>query len=70
MFKTVAIDRPMWYHLRWGVSNMLIRLARRVYPKNPEVRAFWMDLMMDELISGRAITRVDPSELYKDSSST
>jgi hypothetical protein len=42
MFKRVAKDRPRWYQFRLGVSNLLIRLARRVYPKNPEVLAFWL----------------------------
>lgn len=59
--------KPRWYQLRWKLSNALANLARRIYPSNPDVMAFYMQVVTDYMISGRAVTRIDPSEFYKES---
>ena len=52
--------------LRWKLSNKLVSLARKIYPENPEVKAFWMDLMADQMITGQAIVRVKPEDFWKE----
>ena len=63
--KTVPCKHPKWYNFRWKLSNILIDLARKIYPNNPEVEAFWTDLIVDQMIYGKAITRVNPEEMMK-----
>ena len=40
-------------------------LARKIYPKNPEILAFWMDIMMDELIYGKSVIKIDPIDIKR-----
>jgi hypothetical protein len=61
---STTINKPKWYNLRWKVSNALVRMANRVYPKNPEVTAFWMQAMSDQMIYGHSVVRVKPEEMY------
>lgn len=60
--KTVCKEKPGRYQLRWKFSNKLVWLARKIYPENPEVKAFWMDVMADQMIAGQAIVRVNPMD--------
>ena len=56
----VPTDKPRWYDLRWRLSILFVRVAYKIYPKNPEVTAFWMDLVMDHMITGKSIVRINP----------
>lgn len=56
-------QKPLWYQLRWKLSNLLVWVARKVYPQNPETTAFYMETLTDQLIAGRAVVRVDPMEM-------
>ena len=60
----VAKDKPKWYQIRWKLSNLFVNIGRKIYPRNPEVDAFWMQLMMDESIYGNAFVRVDPKKFH------
>jgi len=58
-----AKEKPKWYQLRWKLSNIFVKIAVKIYPENPEVKAFWMQQMMDSLILGRSVIRVNPEEI-------
>lgn len=59
--------KPKWYELRKRLSNGFVWVARKIYPENPEVFAFFMKTSMDAMIYGRSIIRVDPvSELEEE----
>jgi hypothetical protein len=60
IYKVTAKARPNWRQIRWKVSNALLDLARWIYPENPEVKAFFMQMVMDQMIAGKAVMRVDP----------
>jgi len=40
----------------------LVRLAQWIYPDSEAVKVFYMQLMTDEMIYGKHITRIDPKE--------
>ena len=42
----------------------LVRLARWVYPDSDEVMAFYAQMIHDQMIYGKAITRVDPEKMH------
>lgn len=65
MFSITATEKPKWHDLRWKLSNALVGLARRIYPRNPEVNAFLMQLMTDQMIYGQSVVRVNQEEIYK-----
>jgi hypothetical protein len=65
-----AKEDPKWFQFRWRLSNQLMRLAQWIYPPNPNVQAFLMQQMYDQIFYGKScvkIERVDPNELLKDS---
>jgi hypothetical protein len=63
MFTVVAKEKPRWYQFRWKLSNFFVRIARRIYPENPEVTAFYMQTMTDQLIYGQSIVSIGPEEI-------
>ena len=65
MFSITATEKPKWHNLRWNLSNALVGLARWIYPRNPEVNAFMMQVMTDHMIYGQSVVRVNPAEMYK-----
>lgn len=65
MFEIAAKEKPKWFQLRWKLANNLVKLARAIHPRNPEVYAFMMQMAVDELICGKAVVRIEPDELYK-----
>ena len=65
MFTIHAKEKPKWYNLRWKLSSLIVKLARFVYPENPEVKAFIMRALMDEVICGASLTRIDPFAIFK-----
>ncbi len=62
MLETVPNEKPKWHQIRWQVSNWLVKLAREIYPQSPQVLAFWKDVMMDQMIQGGTIVRIDQKE--------
>lgn len=65
MYSITATAKPKWHNIRWKLSNAVVRLARWIYPENPEVKAFLMQVMTDQLIYGQAVTRVAPGDIFK-----
>lgn len=57
-----STDKPKWYEFRFILSRRIVQLARWIYPKNPDVDAFYMTLFHDQMIYGRAVIRVEPTE--------
>ena len=64
MYSITATEKPKWYNFRWNLSNSVVRLARWIYPENPEAKAFLMQVVTDQIIYGHAVTRVSPSEIF------
>lgn len=58
--KVDATEKPKWHQFRWRLSNFLIKLARKVRPENPQLKAYLLESMMDHAIYGGAIRRIDP----------
>ena len=56
---------PKWYKFRQRLSNWLLFLAKKAYPENPKVRAFFLKQMTDAMIYGGSIQHVDYSDFYK-----
>ena len=65
MYSITATKKPKWYNIRWKLSNSVVHLARWIYPENPEVKAFILQMTTDQMIYGQAVTRVDPREIFK-----
>lgn len=61
--KIEAKAKPKWHQFRWRVSNALINIARKVYPKNPELTAFMCEVMVDKMLYGQSIVRVGQEEI-------
>ena len=60
------LPKPKWFQLRRKLSMWLLALAKKVYPENPEVWAFMSKIMADTMITGQAITRIDPMKFLKE----
>ncbi len=65
MFNIKSKERPKWYNFRWRLSNLFVKIATKIYPENPEVIAFFMKLIQDEMIYGKSVIRVEPGEFEK-----
>ena len=50
--------------LRAWIAVKLVRLAQRIYPESDAVKAFCTQLIIDEMIYGQSIVRVNPKEIY------
>jgi hypothetical protein len=50
----------MWIKIKQKLSIKLVKLARKLYPENPEVTAFFARLLVDRMIYGKSIIRVEP----------
>lgn len=62
MIKVTAKDKPKWYQLRWKLSNLFVEIGRKIYPENPEVMAFYMQVMHDRMIYGNYVSPDDFKE--------
>ena len=51
-------EQPKWHQLRWRVSNWLVAVARKISPENPEVEAYWMEQLAEQMIYGMSVSRV------------
>lgn len=63
--KFTSKEKAKWYQVRERIAYALVRLASKIYPDSPEVRAFYIKLMVDHFIYGGAMVRVDPTEYIK-----
>lgn len=52
--------KPKWYQFRWWVSRWLVRLAGWVKPDNPDLQAWVAEMMLDSMVYGKHIVRIDP----------
>ena len=50
--------------IREWVAMRLVRLAQWIYPESEAVKAFYTQLIMDEMVHGGSITRVNPMDMY------
>jgi len=62
---TTKSPKPKWFQFRRRLSNWFLWLAKKIYPENPEVWAFFCKIMVDTMITGQSIVRVEPSDFYK-----
>ena len=65
MLSITATEKPKWHNFRWRLSNSIVRLAMWVYPENPEVKAFFMKSMIDQMIYGQAVIMLNPETMSK-----
>ena len=49
---------------RW-LANKLASWARRIYPQSEEAMAFHMDVIMDAIIYGRSVVRMNPMDIQE-----
>ncbi len=54
------MSKPKWYQFRKKLCKWLVDLARWVEPRSPEINAFYVQQMLDMMITGCSITRIDP----------
>ena len=64
------LPKPKWYNFRHRLSNILLSMAKKVYPENPDVWAFYLKQMMDAAIYGGSITHVDYTGFMKEHKTT
>ena len=57
------IEKKKPTKFREWIAMKLVRLAQWIYPQSEAVKAFYMQLVHDEMIYGQSITRVSPNEL-------
>jgi len=53
-------NKPKFYEFRKCLCRWLVNLARRIEPRSEEVAAFHMQQMIDMMITGCSIIRIDP----------
>jgi hypothetical protein len=53
------------HNLRLRLSSALVRLAKRIYPRNPEVDAFLAQRAIDQMTYGLSVSIVSPKDIYK-----
>ena len=55
---------PKWFQIRWHISNFTVWIARKIYPENPAVTAFYVQQMHDIMITGNSFVRINPRDVY------
>ena len=58
--------KPKWFQFRWRLSNFLLKLVDKIQPKNPDVYAFYLQAMMDQIIYGKHVVRINPADYHKE----
>ena len=51
--------------VREWVAMKLVRLAQWIYPESEAVKAFIMQLVVDEMVYGKSVIRINPKEVIK-----
>jgi len=59
-YNIISTEKPKYYQLRWKLSNFIIHIAKIIYPENPEIKAFFLKIIMDYMILGESIIRINP----------
>lgn len=59
--KIIETKKPTKF--REWVAMKLVRLAQWVYPDSEAVKAFYMQLIHDQIIYGKSVVRMDPKTL-------
>lgn len=62
MYKVTSKEQPKWYNFRWKLSNFFVKIGQKIYPENPEVKAFWLQIISDQMIYGNSVVRINPKE--------
>jgi hypothetical protein len=57
MFEVKANEKPKWHQIRWKLSNLLIYIARKIKPDNPEVKAFIVEMVLEQAITGNVVVK-------------
>ncbi len=52
--------------LRKNLALWLVMIADKLYPEEQHSKQFLLRMMMDQAITGQAITRIDPKAMYKE----
>jgi len=63
-------EKMKWCNFQRRLASWLVSLAYKIYPDSPEVRTFWAKCMVDHMIYGKVITKVEPPEFFKQEETT
>lgn len=61
MLKVIENKKPKTF--RSWIAMKLVRLAQRIEPDSEAVKAFTLQMMIEQMIYGQSIVRVDPEEV-------
>jgi hypothetical protein len=61
---TKVVEKKKLTKFREWVAMKLVTLAQWVYPQSEAVKAFYMQLVQDEMVYGQSIVRMNPEEIY------
>lgn len=50
--------------MRKKIANFLVWLAWKVHPENKHAIRFMREQMLDAMVHGKVITRIDPESMY------
>ena len=64
------LPKPKWYNFRHRLSNILLSMAKKVYPENPDVLAFYLKQITDAMIYGGCVTHIDYADFLKEQKTT
>ena len=56
--------------MRKRLAAILAKLALRLWPECPEAHKFYRQIIIDSMITGKAIVRIDPVDYLIDESET
>lgn len=48
--------------IRHWLSNLLVKIAYKLYKKSPEVMKFRAQMLFDAAVTGQSIVRIDPEK--------
>ena len=51
--------------IREWIAWWLVKLAKKIYPDSEAVISFYMGIMHDYLINGKAIVKIQPDEIFQ-----
>lgn len=57
------IEKKKPTSFREWLAMKLVRLAQWIYPESEAVKAFYMQLIADEMIYGKSVIRINPKDL-------
>lgn len=57
------IEKKKPTSIREWIAMKLVRLAQVIYPDSEAVKAFYIQLIHDQMIHGKSVVRVNPKDL-------